>query len=153
MNDSLNLEKISAHADGGPRSRVCARETLCSAPHRRDRKFSGTRVCRVAFKHFPNPQKSYPKFQNSTTSLHRIYLKLADFPVKIGFIGGKGVPRNCFLIGIFKFVLLGSPSKNLEPYDKHCWNIFEDSPFSGQNGDNWGSLKFAFHWNPPHFVT
>ena len=25
---------ISASADGGPRSRVCARETLCSAPHR-----------------------------------------------------------------------------------------------------------------------
>ena len=24
----------SASADGGPRSRVCARETLCSAPHR-----------------------------------------------------------------------------------------------------------------------
>ena len=28
------LEKISASADGGPRSRVCARETLSSAPHR-----------------------------------------------------------------------------------------------------------------------
>ena len=26
--------KISASADGGPRSRVCARETLHSAPHR-----------------------------------------------------------------------------------------------------------------------
>ena len=26
--------KISARADGGPHSRVCARETLCSAPHR-----------------------------------------------------------------------------------------------------------------------
>ena len=26
--------QISASADGGPRSRVCARETLCSAPHR-----------------------------------------------------------------------------------------------------------------------
>ena len=28
-------------------------------------------------------QKSYPKFQNSTKSLYRIYLKLADFPVNI----------------------------------------------------------------------
>ena len=37
--------KISAHADGGPRSRVCARETLRSAPHRHERKFSGTRFC------------------------------------------------------------------------------------------------------------
>ena len=27
-------DRISASADGGPRSRVCARETLRSAPHR-----------------------------------------------------------------------------------------------------------------------
>ena len=31
---SLNYECNSASADGGPRSRVCARETLRSAPHR-----------------------------------------------------------------------------------------------------------------------
>ena len=36
---------ISAHADGGPRSRVCARETLRSAPHRHERKLSGTHFC------------------------------------------------------------------------------------------------------------
>ena len=30
--------QISAQADGGPRFRVCARETLRSAPHRRERK-------------------------------------------------------------------------------------------------------------------
>ena len=35
-------------------------------------------------------------------------------------------------------MLLGSPSKNLEPYDKPFWNIFENSPFSGQNRVNWG---------------
>ena len=29
-----NTSKISASADGGPRSQVCARETLRSAPHR-----------------------------------------------------------------------------------------------------------------------
>ena len=47
----LKIElEISAHADGGPRSRVCASETLRSAPHRRERKFSRTRVCRVIFK-------------------------------------------------------------------------------------------------------
>ena len=34
----------SAHADGGPRSRVCARETLRSAPHRCEQKFSSTHV-------------------------------------------------------------------------------------------------------------
>ena len=51
--------KISAHADGGPHSRVCAHETLCSAPHRRERKFSGARVCRVTFKHLPQPLRSH----------------------------------------------------------------------------------------------
>ena len=59
-------QKISAHADGGPRSRVRARGTLRSAPHRHQRKFSGTRVCRVDFTKFPH------------------------FPVKIGLIGGEG---------------------------------------------------------------
>jgi hypothetical protein len=43
--DCSRRKRNSAHADGGPRSRVCARETLRSAPHRRERKFSGTHVC------------------------------------------------------------------------------------------------------------
>ena len=34
-----NLYQISAGADGGPRSRVCARLTLRSAPHRHQRIF------------------------------------------------------------------------------------------------------------------
>jgi hypothetical protein len=42
--------KISAHADWGPRSQVCARETLRSAPNRRERKFFGALVCRAALK-------------------------------------------------------------------------------------------------------
>ena len=53
-------------------------------------------------------------------------------------------------------MLLGSPRKNLEPYDKPFWNIFENRPFSGQNRVNWrvwGSPKFVFHLNPPIFVT
>ena len=31
---------------------------------------------------------AHAKIQNSTTSLSRIYLKLGDFPVKIGLNGG-----------------------------------------------------------------
>jgi hypothetical protein len=54
-----NYMKISAHADGGPRSRVCACETLRSAPHRREQKFSGTHVCRVTFKQIPQPLKTH----------------------------------------------------------------------------------------------
>jgi hypothetical protein len=56
---SARTNKISASADGGPRSRVCARETLRSAPHRRERKFSGAHVCRVTFKHLPQPLRSH----------------------------------------------------------------------------------------------
>ena len=33
MQKLTRIQKNSAHADGGPRSRVCARETLRLAPH------------------------------------------------------------------------------------------------------------------------
>ena len=59
--------RISAQADGGPFSRVCARETLCLAPHQHEWKFSGARVCRVTFN-----QKSYPKFHNPTQGHPRV---------------------------------------------------------------------------------
>ena len=40
------------------------------------------------------PQKSYPKFQNPTKSLPRKYLKVVNFPVKIGLDGGVGGVAN-----------------------------------------------------------
>ena len=54
-----STSKYSASTNGGPRSRVHARGTLRSAPHRHERKFSGTRVCRIAFKHLPQPLRSH----------------------------------------------------------------------------------------------
>ena len=66
---TVPLGPISAHADGGPRSRVCVFETIRSAPHRYEHKFSGARVCRVTF------------------------LKFHHFSVKIGLfwgVGGRG---------------------------------------------------------------
>ena len=99
---------------------------------------------------------AHAKIHNSMTSLSRIYLKLADFPVKIGLNGGQGGSQNFFLMGILLFMLLGSPRINLEHYDKPFWNMFENSPFSGQNRVNWGEggvPEFVFHWNPPNFVT
>jgi hypothetical protein len=38
---------------------VCARLNVCSSPHRHKRKFFGTRVCRVTFKHLPQPLRSH----------------------------------------------------------------------------------------------
>jgi hypothetical protein len=38
---------------------VYARLAVRSSPHRHDRKFSGARVCRVTFKHLPQPLRSH----------------------------------------------------------------------------------------------
>ena len=35
------------------------RQTLCLAPHQHGQKFSGTSVCRVTFKHLPQPLRSH----------------------------------------------------------------------------------------------
>ena len=50
---------ISAHDDGGPRSRVCACKTIRSAPQQCERKFSGAHVCRVTFKHLSQFLRSH----------------------------------------------------------------------------------------------
>jgi hypothetical protein len=74
-NRKRKTQKISAHADGGPRSRVYACETLRSAPHRHEKNFSSAHVCRVTFLKFPH------------------------FPVKIGlFWGVGGVPKFFFYL-------------------------------------------------------
>ena len=38
---------------------ICARLTVRSSPHQQERKFSGARVCRVTFKHLPQPLRSH----------------------------------------------------------------------------------------------
>ena len=64
----------------------------------------------------PIPQKSYPKFQNSTASLSRKYLKLANFPVKIGLIGGVGdVPDSSPRLKSSNYCYLGAHVKNRDP--------------------------------------
>ena len=40
---------------GGPRSRVCARSTLRSAPDEQQRKLFGAHVCKVGIIHLPQP--------------------------------------------------------------------------------------------------
>ena len=51
-------------------------------------------------------------------------------------IGASGHFYNNFFILIFLFMLLESPLKNLGPYDKSSWDIFEIRQFSGQNRVN-----------------
>ena len=50
---------ISAPADGGPCSQVCACKTLRSGPHRHEPKFSGARVFRTTYKHLPQLLRTY----------------------------------------------------------------------------------------------
>ena len=66
-NDNGNSNKISADADVGPRSRVCARQTLRSAPINTSGNFPGYMSAESPSNIFPNPQKSYPKFRNPRT--------------------------------------------------------------------------------------
>ena len=53
----LTMFKISDGADGGPRSRLCARLTLRSAPHRHQQKFFGAHVWVGRCEVFIFPQK------------------------------------------------------------------------------------------------
>ncbi len=62
-------------------------------------------------------------------------------PISIGQESLKQGYPTIFLMGILLFMLLGSPRINLEPYDKPFLNIFENSPFSGQNRVNWGGWE------------
>ena len=59
---------------------------------------------------------AHAKIQNSTTSLSRIYLKLADFPVKIGLNGGlEGGPQIVFCLESYYLCYLGAHTKILNP--------------------------------------
>jgi hypothetical protein len=50
------MEKIKISARSS--LTVCARLTVRSSPHQHERKFSGTHVCKVTFKHLPQPLRS-----------------------------------------------------------------------------------------------
>jgi hypothetical protein len=117
-------QKISAHADGGPRSRVCARDTLNAAPHRHEWKFSGPRVCRITFKHLTQtPQKSYAKFRNHRKPFEIFKKTLTDLllifskkKLKIAPNGARGWGSNfIFSLQNFYYFFRG-PCKNLKPY-------------------------------------
>ena len=75
--------KISA--DGGSRSWVCARWTLCSAPREHQRTFFAALVCK-----FTNPQEVKTKVSEPLD----IFAKYAPLPAqKSHSAGGRGGPR------------------------------------------------------------
>ena len=51
---------------------VCTRLTVRSSPHRHERKFSGARVCRVTFKHLPQPLRSHIRSFGTIGQLFKI---------------------------------------------------------------------------------
>ena len=107
----------------------------------------------------PLPQKTYPMFRTPMKTSSRFFLIC---PPKLGFFGGdRGGPPKFGFIGIIIFLLLGSPYTISEPYKKAFWDIFEISPFSGQNRVIWGGrgvpefflIFLIFDWNPNIYVT
>ena len=75
-------ERISAGADGGPHSWICACLPLHSAPHQHQR------VCKVTFKHLPKPLRSHTQsfnFWNPPFDRPRsIWAKFADAKPSLG---------------------------------------------------------------------
>ena len=88
----------SAHADGGPRSQVCTRQTLWSAPHRHEQSISSAPICRLTFKHLP--------MQNVGTLKH--FLNLTPYPPNYVILRGvRGIPEFFFWLDSFYFCQLG----------------------------------------------
>jgi hypothetical protein len=79
---------------------VCARLTVRSSPHRHKRKFSDARVCRVTFKHLPQPLQSHILSCGTIGQLFKIPPFSAQKPHSAG---GRGGPPIFFLVGILIF--------------------------------------------------
>jgi hypothetical protein len=78
----------------------CARLTVRSSPHRQERKFSGVCVCRVTFKHLPQPLRSHLL---SFGTLGQLF--------KIPPFSSQKSHRIIVLVGILILLLLRSPCK------------------------------------------
>ena len=107
--------KISADADGGPRSQVCARLTLSSTPYRHQGKVSNGHVFKVTSKHLFQPLWSHIQCFRTIGQLFKMH-------------SAEG-PRNFVMIGNLKFLLLRSPCKVFKPYDN---SFCEKSNLNGE---------------------
>jgi hypothetical protein len=87
-----NLEYFRSRRWGSSLT-VCARLTVRSSPHQHGRKFSGARVCRVTFKHLPQPLRSHIR---SIGTIGQLFKK-NYFPPKNRIVRGVGgVPEIFF---------------------------------------------------------
>ena len=92
--------------------------TVRSSPNRHERKFSSIHICRVTFKHLPQPLWSYIL---SFETLWQLF-KIPPFSAqKSHSARGRGVPKILFWVGILIVLLLRSPCKIAKPYNNHFW--------------------------------
>jgi hypothetical protein len=99
---------------------VCARLTVHSSPHRNERTFSGARVCRITFKHLPQPLRSHI-FSFGTIGKD---FKIPPFSAqKTHSAGGRGGPCIFFWVGILIFFYLGAHAKFGNPTTTLSWRF------------------------------
>ena len=79
---------------------------------------SGTRVCKVTFKHLPQPHQSHILSFGTLVQLFKIPPFSAQ---KLHSAGGRGESPQFFLVGILIFLLLRSPCKISKPYNNPFW--------------------------------
>jgi hypothetical protein len=97
---------------------ICARLTVRSSPHRHKWTFFGACVCRVTFKHLPQPLRSHILSFGTIGQLFKIPPFSAQ---KSHSAGGRGDPRFVLGVGILIFLLLRSPCQISKPYDNPFW--------------------------------
>ena len=118
-----------------------ARVNSCSAAHRHEQKFVRTPVCKVTFKHLPQPLTSH--IQSFGT--HGQIFKIPPFSTqKSHSAGGRGGPRIC--CSCWNPNIFVTPTKISEPYDNPVWDKSKELRLKETN-----SIFFKFRDHP--FIT
>ena len=100
--------------------------TVRLSPNRHERKISSIHICRVTFKHLPQPLWSYIL---SFETLWQLF-KIPPFSAqKSHSARGRGVPQILFWVGILMVWLLRSPCKIVKPYNNHFLENEQKMPF------------------------
>ena len=100
---------------------VCARLTVRVSPHQHEWKFFAAHVCRVTFKHLPQPLRSYIR------SFRTLGQLLKTPPFQLIVRGERGVPNFFWGLESCYFCELGAHAT----FRNHT-TIFENTPLSPQ---------------------